>query len=114
LLFEMPSPPKLRGAALRVLSELPGTTLTENVKDPLGRVGTKISMPSLPREPAGVPGGRPTTATGDFASSFIIAPQTGRLLSSAFSYGGKGTGITVVLESGWTDERPTPPSKKAH
>jgi hypothetical protein len=112
LLFEMPSPPKLRGAALRVLSELPGTTLKENVKDPLGRVGTQISM-ALAWKDQGRPGAAPTVAFGrGDGSSFIIDPQTGRLLSSAFGYQGKGIGVTVVLESGWTDERPTPPSKK--
>ncbi len=112
LLFEMPSPPKLRGAALRVLSELPGTTLKENVKDPLGRVGTQISMPLIWKS-RGEPSAPPTVAfSGGDNSSFIIDPQTGRLLSSAFGLRGKGTGVTVVLESGWTDERPTPPSKK--
>jgi hypothetical protein len=114
LLFEMPSPPKLRGAALRVLSELPGTTLTANAKDPLGRAGTKISMTPIWKVPGGVPSAPPTISRGSGESSFIIDPQTGRLLSSAFSYGGKGTGVTVVLESGWTDEHPAPPSKKTH
>jgi hypothetical protein len=110
LLFEMPSPPKLRGAALRVLSELPGTTLKENVKDPIGRPGTQITMTvNLKGENPSAP---PTAALGGGpGSSFIIDPVTGRLLSSEFSMGRKG-GTTVVLESGWTDERPTPPSKK--
>jgi hypothetical protein len=112
LLFEMPSPPKLRGAALRVLSELPGTTLKENVKDPLGRVGTQITM-AMTWQNEGKPIASPTVLTGG-GSSFIIDPQTGRLLSSAFGYRGKGTGVTVVLESGWTDERPSPPSKNTH
>ncbi|TDU82265.1 hypothetical protein EV138_7154 [Kribbella voronezhensis] len=114
LLFEMPSPPRLRGAALRVLSELPGTTLQEHVKDPIGRVGTKITM-NLPWiEKGGNPSAPPTLAMGSTGSSFIIDPATGRLLSSEFKSARKGTGITVVLESGWTDERPTPPSKKTH
>jgi hypothetical protein len=95
-----------------VLSELPGTTLKQNVKDPLGRVGTQISMPLIWKD-RGKPGATPTVAfSGSEGSSFIIDPQTGRLLSSAFGLRGKGTGVTVVLESGWTDERPTPPSKK--
>jgi hypothetical protein len=111
LLFEMPSPPKLRGAALRVLSELPGTTLKEHVKDPIGRVGTQITINVVLKGEN--PSAPPTLGPGGTGSSFIIDPTTGRLLSSAFNVAPrKGTGITVVLESGWTDERPTPPSKK--
>ncbi|GAA1550357.1 hypothetical protein GCM10009789_00180 [Kribbella sancticallisti] len=103
LLFEMPSPPKLRGAALRVLSELPGTEFRENVQDALGRTGTQITM----SWPKGTPGAR-KTALNDGGTSFIIDPATGRLLSSE-SIGPKA-GASVVLESGWTDDRPTPPS----
>lgn len=105
LLFEMPSPPKLRGAALRVLSMLPGTELEENAKDAIGRTGTRIAM-TWSR--AGRPGTSPTTADG-FGTSYIIDAPTGRLLSSE-SIGLK-QGASVVLESGWTDEKPTPPSK---
>ena len=39
---------------------------------------------------------------------YIIDPTTGRLLSSTYA-GGK-PGATVVLESGWTDQNPKPPS----
>ena len=46
LLFEMPSPPKLRGAALRVLAALPGTHIRPGVKDPTGRVGTEVTLTS--------------------------------------------------------------------
>jgi hypothetical protein len=105
LLFEMPSPPKLRGAALRVLSELPGTQYKENVKDPIGRTGTRITM----AWPSSVKG--PTarkTALGDGGTSYVIEPTTGRLLSSEKA--GIKRGASVVLESGWTDDSPKPPS----
>ncbi|TCM37530.1 CU044_5270 family protein [Kribbella sp. VKM Ac-2568] len=105
LLFETPSPPKLRGAALRVLSELPGTQYKENVKDPIGRTGTRITM----AWPSSVKG--PTarkTAFGDGGTSYIIEPTTGRLLSSETI--GIKRGASVVLESGWTDDSPEPPS----
>jgi hypothetical protein len=103
LLFEMPSPPKLRGAALRVLAALPGTRIRTGVKDPLGRVGTQITLTTT----VGKPG---ATKTSLFSSgtSYIIDSQTGRLLSQTLK-GGK-SGSTIVLESGWTDERPTPPA----
>jgi hypothetical protein len=103
LLFEMPSPPKLRGAALRVLAALPGTRIRTGIKDPIGRTGTEVSMTAVP--------GRPSdTRTSLFwnGATYIIDPATGRLLSSTIR--GLKSGSTVVLESGWTDENPTPPS----
>ncbi|MFI5713765.1 CU044_5270 family protein [Kribbella sp. NPDC051620] len=104
LLFEMPSPPKLRGAALRVLSMLPGVRIKENVKDPIGRTGTQISMDWAK---SGRPSSGPTRLW-DGKTNFIVDPNTGRLLSQ--EYDGFKRGANVVLESGWTDEKPTPPS----
>jgi hypothetical protein len=104
LLFEMPSPPKLRGAALRVLSELPGIDFRQNVKDPIGRTGIRITMDG----PKFKPGSRKTVMNGG-GTSYIIDPTTGRLLSSE-SIGLK-PGASIVLESGWTDDKPSPPSR---
>ncbi|MDX6283022.1 MAG: hypothetical protein QOH03_4093 [Kribbellaceae bacterium] len=104
LLFEMPSPPKLRGAALRVLSMLPGVRIKENVEDPIGRTGTQISMDwAKPGQPSSGP-----TRLWDGKTNYVVDPATGRLLSS--EYDGQKKGASVVLESGWTDEKPTPPS----
>lgn len=101
LLFEMPSPPKLRGAALRVLAALPGTHVRTGVKDPIGRTGTEITINVNPKVPSG---SRTLLFRG--GARYIIDPTTGRLLSSTY---GK-PGATVVLESGWTDQNPKPPS----
>lgn len=103
LLFEMPSPPKLRGAALRVLAALPGTHVSTGVKDPIGRIGTEITIDIDPTLPSGS-----KTFMLRSGAAYIIDPATGRLLSS--TYGDRKPGATIVLESGWTDERPTPPS----
>ena len=103
LLFETPSPPKLRGAALRVLAALPGTRIRTGVKDPIGRVGTEITI-DLPKA---IPSESATTLARG-RSAYIIDTTTGRLLSSTIE-GLKG-GSTVVLESGWTDRNPKPPS----
>lgn len=110
LLFEMPSPPKLRGAALRVLSMLPGTEYELNVKDPIGRTGTAFTYDwsRVGAEPGTRPGGKPTLLN-DGRTRYVVDTTTGRLLSSE-SIGLKA-GASVVLESGWTDDRPTPPSR---
>jgi hypothetical protein len=101
LLFETPSPPKLRGTALRVLASLPGTHVRQGVKDPLGRVGTEVSITATK------PGSASTTLGGT-GQTYIIDPATGRLLSSTIT--GRKSAATVVLESGWTDHKPVPPS----
>jgi hypothetical protein len=102
LLFEMPSPPKLRGAALRVLAALPGIQIRSGVKDPLGRVGTEVTLSADRMKPSD---GKTFLARD--GASYIIDAGTGRLLSSSF---GPKVASTVVLESGWTDQKPTPPS----
>ncbi|WP_405060752.1 CU044_5270 family protein [Kribbella sp. NBC_01505] len=105
LLFEAPSPPKLRGAVLRVLSTIPGVTIEQNVKDPLGRVGTKISL----KTDFGriKPGAAPSLYSGS-QLDYIIDPVHGRLLAQQMF--GPNKGADVVLESGWTNDKPTPPS----
>jgi hypothetical protein len=86
-----------------VLAALPGTHVRTDVKDPLGRVGTEVSITAALNRPS-------SNRTSLFWSgaTYIIDPTTGRLLSSTI--GGPKPGSTVVLESGWTDDRPTPPS----
>jgi len=105
LLFEAPSPPKLRGAALRVLSMIPGVTIEQNAKDSLGRVGTKISLTTDFNRVK--PGAQPTLYSGGRVD-YIIDAVHGRLLASEST--GPKDGTDIVLESGWTDEHPTPPS----
>jgi len=103
LLFETPSPPKLRGAALRVLASLPGTRIRTDVQDPIGRTGTEITIDVEKGQPSGSP-----TITARGSTAYIIDTTTGRLLSSTIE--GPKRGSTVVLESGWTDDTPRPPS----
>lgn len=93
LLETTPALPKVRGAALRLLSGLPGAVVEENVPDTLGRKGTAVSF-SFP--------GRQTNIR------LLIEPHSGRLLSSE-RVGGK-SGRTVVLASGWTDAKPAAPT----
>ncbi|WP_406052534.1 CU044_5270 family protein [Kribbella sp. NBC_00889] len=102
LLFETPSPPKLRGAALRVLATLPGTRIRTGVKDPIGRTGTEITI-----DVKGQPSGSATIMARG-RTAYIIDTATGRLLSSSME--GLKVGSTVVLQSGWTDQKPVAPS----
>lgn len=109
LLFDVPATPKVRGAALRILAELPGVRLRTAVADPIGRVGTELSFTGELGRPA-IPGGDRSTGT----VRLVIDPSTGRLLSRSFHAPqlARTETVTVVLESGWTNETPRPPSAK--
>jgi hypothetical protein len=92
LLETTPALPKVRGAALRLLSGLPGAAVEEGVPDVFGRRGTAVSF-AFPAQQTNI--------------RLLIEPRTGKLLSSE-RVGGK-SGRTVVLASGWTDAKPTAP-----
>jgi hypothetical protein len=93
LLETTPALPKVRGAALRLLSGLPGAEVEENVPDVLGRKGTAVTF-AFPAQQRNI--------------RLLIEPRTGKLLSSE-QVGGK-SGRTVVLASGWTNDKPTAPT----
>jgi hypothetical protein len=95
LLLETPATPKVRGAALRLLAGLPGAEIQRNVADLQGRKGTAVTF-SFPDALVTI--------------QLIIAPVTGKLLSSGH-WGGKNGG-DVVLASGWTNEKPSVPAAK--
>jgi hypothetical protein len=95
LLLETPAPPKVRGAALRLLAGLPGAEIQRNVADLQGRRGTAVTF-SFPDSLDTI--------------QLIIDPVTGKLLSTGHS-GGKNGG-DVILASGWTNEKPGVPAAK--
>jgi hypothetical protein len=92
LIFNTPAPPKVRGAALRLLASLPGAHLDEGATDLQGRRGVAVSF--------------------DFAQKgtlrLIIDPKTGKVLGE--SHRGGKDGDTTVLAWGWTNEQPRIPS----
>ncbi|ADB35431.1 hypothetical protein Kfla_6434 [Kribbella flavida DSM 17836] len=92
LLQETPAPPKVRAAALRLLAGLPGAKVEQNVTDALGRKGTAVQF-SFP--------------SAWLTIRLIIDPVSGKFLSS--EHGGGKSRETVGLESGWTNNKPTPP-----
>jgi hypothetical protein len=95
LLLQTPAPPKVRGAALRLLAGLPGAEIQRNVADLQGRKGTAVTF-SFPDALVTI--------------QLIIDPVSGKLLSIGHT-GGKNGG-DVVLASGWTNEKPGVPAAK--
>ncbi|GAA0946906.1 CU044_5270 family protein [Nonomuraea longicatena] len=93
LLYGVPVMPEVRAAAFRALAALPSVQVEMGVRDPEGRTGTAVTW----------------SASGAGAQGrLIIDPVTSMVLSSSFS-GEAGYRTEVVLESGWTDEKPAPP-----
>ncbi|PZT72272.1 MULTISPECIES: hypothetical protein [unclassified Streptomyces] len=94
LLTDAPVSPEVRAALFRVLAQTPGATVTEGVKDAVGRSGTRISWKwaarpteSNKREWGWSPttykndkGGWKIEATAALRENWIVSPTDGRLL----------------------------------
>jgi hypothetical protein len=79
LLSTQPAPPKVRAAVFRMLSDMPGVKPEGRATDPLGRVGSVVSLPLKTTTPLGL-----FTAPkqlGTYRRQFIVAPATGSLLA---------------------------------
>ena len=100
LLVDLPAPPAVRAAVLRIIAGLPDVRSQGEVRDPLGREGTGIVLV-----------GKGDGAT--FTEQLIVDPDTGKLL--ALVIGGTPAakakdGYQAVLDAGWTDDKPHVPS----
>jgi hypothetical protein len=79
LLSTAPAPPKVRGAAFRMLAAQPGVRAGGRTTDPLGRAGTVISLPLKTTVPLGL-----YTAPkqlGTYTRQLIVDPARGTLLA---------------------------------
>ncbi|WP_228642352.1 CU044_5270 family protein [Microtetraspora sp. AC03309] len=97
LLYELPASPQVRGAAYQALATLPSVRVEGRTTDPEGRPGVAVTFP--------IQEGQPTEGR------LIIDPDTSKVLT--FEVTGmpqKGDRVNVVLESGWTDTKPSPPT----
>ncbi|MFI6903849.1 CU044_5270 family protein [Nonomuraea sp. NPDC050394] len=93
LLYQFPVSPDVRAAAYRALAGMPTVKIVEGA----GNEGTTIGF--LLQE------GRPTQAR------VIIDPETSMVKSYQITgMPGKGDRIETILASGWTDEKPAPPT----
>ncbi|WP_049575944.1 CU044_5270 family protein [Nonomuraea sp. SBT364] len=97
LLYELPVSPQVRAAAYRALATLPGVRAEGPATDPRGRAGVAVTFLTQ---------GDRTPRT-----RLIIDPGTSKVLAA------ERIGLPdgkerrqVVLESGWTDTEPSPPS----
>ena len=111
LLVDIPVPPDVRAAAYRALADMPNVTSIGPTQDELGRAGTGILID--PGAGAHLVGrGGPTFESGEFNRMLIIDPDTSHVLADQVIVDKSitPTGSTLILEVGWTDEKPHEPT----
>ncbi|GAA3233544.1 CU044_5270 family protein [Nonomuraea helvata] len=105
LIMDMPVTSEVRGAAFRMLAELDGVKVIENVTDAEGRPGTAVSIKER------------TQGGGVTENRLIFDEATGRALANenvVVKPGGFQAGFepgtvwnsTALIEAGWTDAKP--------
>jgi hypothetical protein len=97
LLYELPASPQVRSAAYRALATLPAVRVEGPATDPRGRPGIAVTFL--------------LQGNGTPRSRLIIDPGTSKVLTFEVTGEPGGSGqVDVVLESGWTDAKPSPPT----
>ncbi|MEV0422803.1 CU044_5270 family protein [Streptosporangium canum] len=97
LLYALPASPQVRSAAYQALATLPAVRVEGPTTDPRGRPGIAVTFL--------VQGGRTPQIR------LIIDPDTSKVLAVEGIVMPDGDSqVNVVLESGWTDTKPSPPS----
>ncbi|KAB8191243.1 hypothetical protein FH608_032115 [Nonomuraea phyllanthi] len=104
LIMDMPVTPEVRGAAFRMLADVDGVQVAQNVTDAEGRQGTAVSIEE------------PTQGGGVTEHRLVFDESTGRALASenvvvkarglqAGLAPGTVSNSTALIEAGWTDTR---------
>ncbi|MFF5207891.1 CU044_5270 family protein [Streptosporangium sp. NPDC000396] len=112
LIMEMPATPQVRGAAFRMLADLKSIKVIDNVTDAEGRTGTAVTLDVRSKIRVTDKGD-----SGILQSRLIFDEATGQALASesvVVKPGGYQADFApgtmwdsqVVLEAGWTDDKP--------
>jgi hypothetical protein len=111
LLVDVPAPPGVRAAAYRALADMPNVSSIGPTRDELDRAGVGILIDAGDWAGVVLPGGRPFKA-GKLTRRLIIDPDTSHVLASQASAGSSSdpTSGTLILEVGWSDEKPHEPA----
>lgn len=112
LLVDVPVPPGVRAAAYRALADMPNVESTGPTQDELGRDGVGIQIETGAVAHISVGGARPIRDAGELTLELIIDPDTSYVLSRQTSFGKRPdlNAGTLILEVGWTDEKPHEPA----
>ncbi|MEU4225280.1 CU044_5270 family protein [Nonomuraea sp. NPDC026600] len=109
-LVDTPVPPKVRAGLMRLITDYPGVRQLGAVTDPLGRPAVGLAAP-LER----------ADGRGKFQREALFDQRTGKVLGSRdiqlepgpnsqkWKVPGRTLGYRAVLDSGWSNAKPTPP-----
>ncbi|WP_420037485.1 CU044_5270 family protein [Streptomyces sp. cg28] len=115
-LVTMPVEPGVRAAAYRVMADLPGVRMTDNVSDPLGRKGVAVTFPGTNRTPL-----------GSVRERLVVDPSTGELLADetllaepsarareAGLKAGTAVNYSATTKATWTEDQIAVPGNARH
>jgi hypothetical protein len=110
LLVDVPVPPGVRAAAYRALADMPNVESIGPTQDALGRAGVGILIEAGEWDGVLLPGGDRFEA-GEATRRLMIDPSTSHVLADQVGVGESfdSSGGVLVLEVGWTAERPHKP-----
>ncbi|MEU6041700.1 CU044_5270 family protein [Actinomadura sp. NPDC047616] len=109
---DLPLPPKVWAAFIRMLTDTPGVRAVGRVTDPIGRPGVALEAPRT----------APASGGGTSMERAIFDPDTGVLLATVSTTVKRGTkepavyrpgtveNYEVIVKSEWTDSRPSRPA----
>ncbi|MEV0229580.1 CU044_5270 family protein [Nonomuraea sp. NPDC050786] len=99
LVRDVPAAPGTRAAVYRMLATMPGVSVLDDVRDPMGRQGVTLQLPTR----------------GADRVQLVIDPRSGELLAVQHMapMPGLPQGVpwsaSIIKKAGWSDARPVPP-----
>lgn len=110
LLVDVPVRPEVRAAAFRALADMPNVRSTGPTEDALGRHGVGISVEVDGVKAVVADGVAKGKVVDGFTRRLIIDPETSYVLADQGTGDGHDEG-TLILDVGWTDEKPHEPAR---
>ena len=119
LLVYLPVPPGVRAAAYRALADMPHVTSIGPTRDELGRAGVGIEIAegkgwiAVPGDPVRCRGEyrcHRAAPASNITRTLIIDPGTSHVLADETTIGKSAYSDTLILGTGWTNEKPHKPA----
>ncbi|MER5949829.1 CU044_5270 family protein [Streptomyces sp. NPDC001904] len=115
-LVTMPVEPGVRAAAYRVMADLPGVRLSDDVSDPLGRKGVGVTFPGTDRTPLGRVRERLVVdpSTGELLADETLLAEPSARAREAGLKAGTAVNYSATTEAAWSEDQITVPGNARH